>query len=146
MRSRLVSVFTDSLATAKVPALDIASRYSELGEALLPIINPVVKAKYGIEIPSFIVENVSVPPEVEEAIDKRSSMSAVGNLNDYVKYQMGQGMAKGAGSGAGSTAAELAVGFGIAQDMMKQGGLMTPAAGTSPAQAPDLMGLPEAAK
>lgn len=143
MRSRLVSVFTDSLATAKVPALDIASRYSELGEALLPIINPVVTAKYGIEISSFIVENVSVPPEVEEAIDKRSSMSAVGNLNDYVKYQMGQGMAKGSG-GAGGTAAELAVGFGIAQEMMKQGGITSPGAGASPS--PDLMGLPEAAK
>jgi excisionase family DNA binding protein len=140
MRSRLVSVFTDSLATAKVPALDIASRYSELGEALLPIINPVVRAKYGLEIPSFIVENVSVPPEVEEAIDKRSSMSAVGNLNDYVKYQMGQGMAKGGAGGAAGTAAELAVGFGIAQEMMKQGGI----AATS--QAPELMGLAEAAK
>src|SRR5262249_772150 len=149
MRSRLVSVFTDSLATAKVPALDIASRYSELGEALLPVINPVVKAKYGIEIPSFIVENVSVPPEVEEAIDKRSSMSAVGNLNDYVKYQMGQGMAKGTGGGAGGTAAELAVGFGIAQEMMKQGGMTTPATPAAAAGAPqtaDLMGLPEAAK
>ena len=145
MRSRLVSVFTDSLATAKVPALDIASRYSELGEALLPVINPVVTAKYGFEIPSFIVENVSVPPEVEEAIDKRSSMSAVGNLNDYVKYQMGQGMGKGAG-GAGGTAAELAVGFGIAQEMMKQGGMSTPAAGGAGSPAADLMGLPEAAR
>jgi excisionase family DNA binding protein len=148
MRSRLVSVFTESLATARVPALDIASRYSELGEALLPVINPVVKAKYGIELTSFIVENVSVPPEVEEAIDKRSSMSAIGNLNDYVKYQMGQGMAKGGGAGAGGTAAELAVGFGIAQEMMKQGGLAAPAgiAATAPAPAADLMGLPDAAR
>src|SRR4026209_2965200 len=79
MRSRLVSIFADSLATAKIPALDVASRYTELGDALLPVINPVVTAKYGVEIASFIVENVSVPPEVEEAIDKRSSMSAVGN-------------------------------------------------------------------
>lgn len=145
MRSRLVSVFADSLATAKVPALDIAARYTELGEALLPIINPMVTAKYGIEIPSFIVENVSVPPEVEEAIDKRSGMAAVGNLNDYVKYQMGQGMAKGTGGGAAGTAAELAVGFGIAQQMMQQGGLTTPGTGSAP-QAPDLMGLPEAAR
>ena len=144
MRSRLVSIFADSLATAKVPALDVAARYTELGEALLPIINPVVTAKYGIEFPSFIVENVSVPPEVEQAIDKRSSMSAVGNLNDYVKYQMGQGMEKGTGGAAG-TAAELAVGFGIAQQMMKEGGGMTSAAGTTP-QAPELMGLPEAAR
>jgi excisionase family DNA binding protein len=143
MRSRLISVFTDSLATAKIPALDIASRYTELGEALLPIINPMVTAKYGIEIPSFIVENVSVPPEVEEAIDKRSGMAAVGNLNDYVKYQMGQGMEKGTGGAAG-TAAELAVGFGIAQQMMQQGGLTGGGAGA--AQAPELMGLPEAAR
>ena len=49
---------------------------------------------------TFIVENVSVPPEVEQAIDKRSSMAAVGNLNDYVKFQMAQGMEKG-GGGAG---------------------------------------------
>jgi len=144
MRSRLVSIFADSLATAKIAALDIASRYTELGEALLPIINPIVAAKYGVEFPSFILENVSVPPEVEEAIDKRSSMSAVGNLNDYVKYQMGQGMGKGAG-GAGGTAAELAVGFGIAQQMMKEGAITAPAAG-SPPQGPDLMGLPEAAR
>jgi excisionase family DNA binding protein len=146
MRSRLISVFTDSLATAKVPALDVASRYGELGDALLPVINPIVTAKYGIEISSFIVENVSVPPEVEEAIDKRSSMSAVGNLNDYVKYQMGQGMGKG-GGGAAGTAAELAVGFGIAQQMMKEGALAAPAAaGSATAPVADLMGLPEAAK
>ena len=144
MRSRLISVFTDSLATAKIPALDIASRYTELGEALLPIINPMVTAKYGIEIPSFIVENVSVPPEVEEAIDKRSGMAAVGNLNDYVKYQMGQGMEKGTGGAAG-TAAELAVGFGIAQQMMQQGGLTGVGTGVA-SQAPELMGLPEAAR
>jgi excisionase family DNA binding protein len=146
MRSRIVSVFTDSLASAKVPALDIASRYGELGNALLPVINPVMTAKYGIEIPSFIVENVSVPPEVEEAIDKRSSLSAIGNLNDYVKYQMGQGMARGTGGGAGGTAAELAVGFGIAQEMMRQGGMAPAGNAGAGSQAPELMGLPEAAR
>lgn len=122
MRSRIVSVFSDALATAKIPVLDLATRYSDLGEALLPIINPVMTGKYGIEISSFVLENASVPPEVEKAIDARSSMGAVGNLNDYVKFQMAQGMATG-GGGAGGTAAELAVGFGIAQQMMAQGGL-----------------------
>src|SRR6188768_795195 len=62
MRSRLVSVFSEALATSKVPALDIATRYSELGEALLPLINPVLLDKYGLEMGSFILENVSVPP------------------------------------------------------------------------------------
>ncbi|MCX6837058.1 MAG: SPFH domain-containing protein [Verrucomicrobia bacterium] len=120
MRSRIISVFTDALATAKVPVLDLATRYSELGDALLPIINPITQGKYGIEIASFVLENASVPPEVEAAIDKRSSMSAIGNLNDYVKFQMAEGMAKGGGGPAGA-AAEIAMGFGMAQNMMAQG-------------------------
>jgi excisionase family DNA binding protein len=121
MRSRIVSIFTDAIASAKIPVLDVASRYTELGEALLPLINPAIMAKYGIEIGSFIVENVSVPPEVEEAIDKRSSMAAVGNLNDFVKYQMAKGFEAPGGGGAAGTAAELAVGFGLAQQMVKDG-------------------------
>src|SRR3954470_7982917 len=99
MRSRIVSVFSEALAQSRVPVLDVARRYSELGESLLPLINPVMTAKYGIEISSFIVENVSVPPEVEQAIDKRSSMSAIGNLNDYVKFQMAQHIGQPAGAG-----------------------------------------------
>jgi excisionase family DNA binding protein len=121
MRSRIVSIFTDAIASAKIPVLDVASRYTELGEALLPLINPAVTAKYGLEITTFIVENVSVPPEVEEAIDKRSSMTAIGNLNDFVKYQMGRGFESGGGAGSAGTAAELAVGFGLAQQMIQQG-------------------------
>src|SRR4051794_15002056 len=136
MRSRIVSVFSDALASSKVPALDVATRYTELGDALLPLINPVIAEKYGIEMTSFILENVSVPPEVEAAIDKRSSMGAVGNLNDYVKYQMAQGLEKG-GAGVGGLGAELAVGASIAQQMLNQpGGIMsqsTPAAAAAPA-------------
>jgi excisionase family DNA binding protein len=125
MRSRIVSIFADALATAKIPVFDVASRYTELGEALLPLINPVIKAKYGLEMASFILENVSVPPEVEAAVDKRSSMAAVGNLNDYVKFQMAQGMEKG--GSAGGVATEMAVGLAMAQQMM-QSGLTAPAA------------------
>jgi len=144
MRSRIVSIFTDAIATAKIPVLDVASRYTELGDALLPLINPAIVAKYGLEITTFIVENVSVPPEVEAAIDKRSSMTAIGNLNDYVKYQMAQGMEKGSGgAGPAGTAAELAVGFGLAQQMMQQGFTGGAAA---PAVAPELLGPAEAAR
>ena len=131
MRSRIVSVFSDALATAKVPVLDLATRYSDLGEALLPVINPLTTGKYGIEISSFILENASVPPEVEQAIDKRSSLSAIGNLNDYVKFQMAEGMAKGGGGPAGS-AAEIAMGFGMAQQMMAQGAFNMNAGAATP--------------
>src|SRR2546422_9587961 len=124
MRSRIVSVFSEALAASKIPALDVAARYAELGEALLPLINPQTTSKYGLEVTSFIVENVSVPPEVEQAIDKRSSMATVGNLNDYVKFQMAQGMEKG--GSAGGVATEMAVGLAMAQQIIGQQGLGRP--------------------
>ena len=155
MRSRIVSVFTDALASAKVPVLDVASRYAELGEALLPAINPAVVSKYGIEISSFIIENVSLPPEVEQAIDKRSSMAAVGNLNDYVKFQMAEAMGKGEGGGMANTAAQLGAGLAMGQQMMgaMSSAQTTPAAaGTVPpvigaaGGLPELLGTSEVAK
>ncbi len=167
MRSRIVSVFSDALASAKIPVLDVAARYNDLDAALLPLINPAVTAKYGLEIPSFIVENVSLPPEVEQAIDKRSSMAAVGNLNDYVKFQMAEGMTKGGGEGAGmaSTAAGLGAGLAMGQQMMAAMGAAQatppaappgavppplPAGGAPPAAAanglPELLGPADAAK
>lgn len=117
MRSRVVSVFSDAIASANVPVFDVASRYQELGDALLPLINPAMTAKYGLEIPSFIVENVSVPAEVEQAIDKRSSMSAIGNLNDYVKFQMAESMTKGEGGGMAASAAQLGAGIAMGQQI-----------------------------
>ena len=145
MRSRVVSVFSDALASSNVPVLDVAKRYTELGDALLPLINPVMVSKYGLEIASFVVENVSVPPEVEEALDKRSSMAAVGDLNEYVKYQLGQGMAAGGGGGgAGGMATEMAVGLAIAQQMMQQqGGALFGRQTTGGGAAPAASGLPE---
>jgi excisionase family DNA binding protein len=151
MRSRIVSVFSDALASSKVPALDVASRYSELGDALLPLINPIIKEKYGLEMSSFILENVSVPPEVEQAIDKRSGMAAVGNLNDFVKYQMAQGFEKG-GPGVGGVGAEMAVGMAMAQQMMNQPGGITaqttaPAAGAAQAAVlPEMLSPADAAR
>jgi excisionase family DNA binding protein len=145
MRSRIVSLFSEALGRARVPVLDLAARYSEVGEAILPVLNTATVAKYGIEFASFILENVSVPPEVEQAIDKRSSMAAVGNLNDYVKYQMAEGMAKG-GGGPGGAAAEIAMGFGMAKEMMGQGFLTgqstAPAAGPAGAPPPAPVAAP----
>jgi excisionase family DNA binding protein len=155
MRSRIVSVFSDALASSRVPVMDLATRYGELGEALLPLINPQVTSKYGIEITSFILENASVPPEVEAAVDKRSSMSAVGNLNDYVKFQMAQGLDQGGDASTASAAAQMGMGFVLAQQMAQsmtapQGGSgvppLTGAAGAPPPVLPIATaapGLPE---
>ena len=143
MRSRIVSVFSEALAASKVPVLDVAARYTELGNALLPLINPVLGHKYGLEMASFVLENVSVPPEVEQAVDKRTSMAAVGNLNDFVKYQMAQGLEKG-GAGAGGIGVEMAVGLAMAQQMLNQpGGVMAQATPAAGATAAGSLGVPE---
>lgn len=144
MRSKIISVFSEALAQSNVPVLDIATRYSELGAALLPAINPITQAKYGLEITNFVVENVSVPPEVETAIDKRSSMGAIGDMNQYVKFQLAQGLEKGGGGGGAGMAAELAVGLGMARQLMKDDALSGKAAPPplpgSPAPAPSAGG------
>jgi excisionase family DNA binding protein len=76
-----------------------------------------------------------VPPEVEQAIDKRSGMAAVGNLNDYVKFQMAGAMGQGGGSVAAAPA-EMAIGFAMAQQMAQ--GMASPGA------PPPLPGAPAA--
>ena len=143
MRSRIVSVFSEAFATSKIPALDAAARYRELGEALLPLVNPLLTSKYGVELTTFVIENVSVPPEVEQAIDKRSGMAAVGNLNDFIKYQLAQGLEQG-GSRTAGVGAEMAVGLGVAQQLLNQtgggGGLDV----LTPADAAKLLGVSEA--
>jgi excisionase family DNA binding protein len=150
MRSRIVSVFSEALASAKLPVLDVAARYQELGQALLPIINPAVTSKYGLELPTFIVENVSLPPEVEQAIDKRSSMAAVGNLNDFVKFQIGQGAGAPGGGGMAASAAQLGAGLAMGQQMMAGLASAQPGAtasgGGSTAGVPELMSPTDAAK
>jgi excisionase family DNA binding protein len=142
MRSRLVSLFSNSVAAAKIPVLDVASRYTEIGSAVLPLINAVAVPHYGLEITSFVVENVSVPAEVEQAIDKRASTAVIGNMNEYVKYQVGQGLEAGSSDGgAAGTAAQLAVGFGMAQQMMQGSGLPEL---LSPTDAAKALGVSEA--
>jgi len=144
LRSRIVSAFSDALATSNLPVLSVASRYGEIGQALLTIVNATLHAKYGIEMTSLIVENVSVPPEVEAAVDTRSTLTAIGNLNDYVKMQIGQGV--GAGSaGLAGFGAELAAGLSLGQQLAGQAGFGAQALDVlTPAQVASLLKVSEA--
>lgn len=145
MRSRIASLFADALASARIPVAEVASRQTELGDALLPVINSAVTARYGIEITAFVVENVSVPSDVEQAIDARAGMAAIGNLSDFVKYQMARGFDRdGGASGPAGAAAELAVGFGLAQQMLREGQAGPLSGGDG--RDPDLLSPEEAAR
>ena len=118
LRDIIVTRFTDILAESKIPALDLAAQYDELSEAVKQKISAEYE-EYGLELSKFLIENISFPPEVEEAIDKRSSMGVIGNLNNYMQYQSAKSI-QDAANNPGGTAGEgigLGMGFAMANQM-----------------------------
>src|SRR5881394_2960289 len=82
LKRAIVTEFSDALGELKIPALDLAAQYKEIGETIRGKINEDFKS-YGLEVTKFYVENVSLPPEVEAAMDKRASMGALGDAQKY---------------------------------------------------------------
>jgi membrane protease subunit (stomatin/prohibitin family) len=102
----------------KIPALDLAAQYKEIGEQIRGKINEDFKG-YGLEVTKFYVENVSLPPEVEAAMDKRSSMGALGDAQKYMQFQAADALrdaAQNEGGGAG-LGAGLGAGFAVGGQM-----------------------------
>ena len=143
MRARIVSVYSEALATAKIPVLDLAAHYREIGEALLPLINQVVIGKYGLEMSSFLIECVNLPKEVEQAMDRHSSMAAVGDLSNYARFQMAEGLSRGDGGGMATTAAQLGAGLVMGQQMAQTMGAASSPKLYSPADLAKIMSVGE---
>ncbi len=118
LKRSIVTEFTDAIGELKIPALDLASQYKELGDAIRAKINEDFKT-YGLEVTKFYLENVSVPPEVEAAMDRRASMGALGNVDQYMKFQAADALrdaAQNEGGGAG-LGAGLGAGFAMGNQM-----------------------------
>lgn len=118
LRNLIVTRFSDAVAESKIPILDLAANYDELSKFISGKIDPEF-GEYGLKITKFLVENVSLPQEVEQALDKRSSMGILGNLNQYAQFQAANAMeaaAKNPGGGA-SDGIGLGMGFAMAQQM-----------------------------
>ncbi|MEJ1238755.1 SPFH domain-containing protein [Chryseolinea sp. T2] len=118
LRNLIVTRFSDAVAESKIPVLDLAANYDELSKFISSKIDPEF-GEYGLKITKFLVENVSLPQEVEQALDKRSSMGILGNLNQYAQFQAANAMeaaAKNPGGGA-SDGMGLGMGFAMAQQM-----------------------------
>ena len=133
LKRAIVSEFSDAIGEMKIPALDLAAQYKELGEAIRAKINQDFST-YGLEVTKFYVENISLPPEVEAAMDKRASMGALGDAQKYMQFQAadalrdaaqneGGGAGLGAGLGAGfAVGGQMANAFGAGQPGGQQGG------------------------
>ncbi|MCS6874721.1 MAG: SPFH domain-containing protein [Pyrinomonadaceae bacterium] len=118
LKRAVVSEFSDVLGEMKIPALDLASQYKELGEVIRSKINEDFKA-YGIEVTKFYIENISLPEEVEKALDKRTSMSALGDPSRYMQFQAAEALRDAAQneSGGAGLGAGLGAGFALGNQM-----------------------------
>jgi membrane protease subunit (stomatin/prohibitin family) len=118
LKRTLVSGFTDALGESKIPALDLASNYDELSRFSRTKLNEEFKS-FGLELTKFIVENISLPQEVEAAMDKRTSMGVIGDVNRYTQFQAADAMRAAAEnpSGGAGTGAGLGAGFAIGNAM-----------------------------
>lgn len=127
LRSVIASSFADMLGKLNVPALDLASKYNELSENLRKEVCERIDDEYGLECPQLFVVNISLPEAVEKALDTRTSMGVIGNMEKYQQYQMGQAMTLAAENPAGGGAADgmgLGMGLAMATRMMPgMGGL-----------------------
>ena len=113
LRNLIITRFSDLLGEKKIPVLDLAAGYDELSAVLTRIIAPEFM-DYGLEVTKLLVENISLPPAVEEALDKRSSMGIVGNLDDYFKFQSANAMEAAADNPGGDASAGVGMGMGFA--------------------------------
>jgi membrane protease subunit (stomatin/prohibitin family) len=118
LKRAIVTEFSDAIGEMKIPALDLAAQYKELGEAIRAKINEDFHG-YGLEVTKFYVENISLPPEVEAAMDKRASMGALGDAQKYMQFQAADALrdaAQNEGGGAG-LGAGLGAGFAVGNQM-----------------------------
>ena len=126
LKRAIVTEFSDAIGEMKIPALDLAAQYKEMGEAIRAKINEDFSG-YGLEVTKFYVENISLPPEVEAAMDRRASMGALGDAQNYMQFQAADALrdaAQNEGGGAG-LGAGLGAGFAV-------GGQMANAFGANP--------------
>lgn len=128
MRSMINNALADVLGKSEVAALDLAAKYQELSERLRAEVVSRVDNEYGLDVPQLFIVNISLPPEVEKALDTRTSMSVIGDMNRFQQYQMGQAMTTAAANPGGGTAAEgMGMGLGLAMaGRMMQGTAMSP--------------------
>lgn len=135
LKNLIITRFSDMLGECKIPVLDLAASYNELSALLTGRIAPEFQ-EYGLEVTKLLVENISLPQEVEEALDKRSSMGIIGNLDSFMKFQSANAMEAAAKNPGGDASAGIGMGMGFA--MANQLGKMV----TNPPPAPSPLSPP----
>ncbi len=120
IKRTLVSGLSDAIAESKIPALDLAANYDELSNYALQAINPKILS-LGVTLTSFVIENISLPEEVEKSMDKRTSMGVLGDMNRYTQYQAAEAMREAASTPNSAAGAGMGMAAGMAMGQMFTG-------------------------
>jgi len=141
LRNTIVARMTDTFAQSSVPFLDMAANQEELGKKIAENLKPSF-ADLGISLEAFVMENISLPDELQKMLDQRISMNMLGDMNKYTQFQVAQSLPIAAGNeggGAAGIGVGLGAGMAMAQSMMnamKPGEQPPPAGGGGPAATP----------
>jgi membrane protease subunit (stomatin/prohibitin family) len=115
LRSIISQAFGELVAQSGMRLTDLSSNYAALSERLRRLVVERIDHEYGLDIPQMVIVNISVPDEVEKALDARSSIGIVGNLAAYQQYQVGRSTPVAAANPAGGVAgAGVGLGMGLA--------------------------------
>lgn len=145
LKKKLVGSLAQVIGKSKIAVLDLASNYQDLGDQLRDQINPTFAESYGIALTDFTVQNISLPEEVEKALDTRTKMGVLGNLDAYTQLKAADAIEHAAKNpGMGGLAANMGVGFGLGNQVGAQLGRAQQFGGQfNPTQG--MMGAPAAA-
>jgi membrane protease subunit (stomatin/prohibitin family) len=126
VRAIIIESLSDMLGTSEIAALDFASNYRKLASELQKKVQERIDDEYGLELPQLMIVNISLPEEVEKALDVSTKMKVIGDMNRFQQYQMGEAMTTAAANPAGGGAAEglgLGIGLAMANRMTPVGGM-----------------------
>lgn len=117
IRNMILTSFTTGFGTARIPLFDLAARYAELGETIRIAMQPEVQ-QFGLDLTQLLIENVSLPSDVEAALDKRASIGMLGNMQQYAQYQAANAIEQSAQNSSGGNAAlDFGVGMAMGQQL-----------------------------
>jgi membrane protease subunit (stomatin/prohibitin family) len=139
LRNTIVAKMTDAFAASQVPFLDMAANQGALAEKISETLKPAF-TDYGLTLDSFVVENLSLPDELQKVLDQRISMNVLGDMGKFTQYQVAQAIPIAAGNeggGAVGMGAGLGAGVAMGQAMMDavKKSTSAPAGGAAPAAA-----------
>lgn len=134
LRSMVISKLGPAIAAAQVPMLDLVTQQDQIAGKIANALNLELR-EIGIEISKFMIENISVPPEVEAAMDKRTQMGVVGDLDQYTKFQSANAI-EAAANNQGGAGEGLGIGLGMALGQRAAGPQQQPAPQQYQQQAP----------